>query len=106
MRDEHTYGQKRSEKVRKGRTKVIYKGTFISKQSLYLKLKGKHMSDEYLIEDEITFDSTFLLLMLTRIETPNYTSHFVDMMPIRKAKLHFAPRICDKNHHWEQLFSI
>jgi hypothetical protein len=31
VKDEHTYGKKMA---RKGRTKVIYKGTFISKQSL------------------------------------------------------------------------
>ena len=32
VKDEHTYGKKI---VRKGSTKVIYKGTFISKQSLF-----------------------------------------------------------------------
>ena len=32
MKDKHTYGKKMA---RKGRTKVIYKGTFISKQSLF-----------------------------------------------------------------------
>ena len=31
VKDEHTYGKK---VARKGRTEVIYKGTFISKQSL------------------------------------------------------------------------
>ena len=31
MKDDHTYGEKIA---RKGRTKIIYKGTFISKQSL------------------------------------------------------------------------
>ena len=31
VKDEHTYGIKMA---RKGRTKVIYKGTFVSKQSL------------------------------------------------------------------------
>ena len=31
VKDDHTYDKKM---VRKGRTKVIYKGTFISKQSL------------------------------------------------------------------------
>ena len=31
MKDKHTYGKKMA---RKGRTKVIYKGTFISDQSL------------------------------------------------------------------------
>ena len=31
MKDEHTYGEKMA---RNGRTKVIYKGTFISNQSL------------------------------------------------------------------------
>ena len=33
VKDEHTYGKKMA---RKGRTKVIYKGTFVSKQSLYI----------------------------------------------------------------------
>ena len=32
MKDEHTYGEKMP---RKGRTKVIYKGTFISDRSLF-----------------------------------------------------------------------
>ena len=31
VKDEHTYGEKMA---RKNRTKVIYKGTFVSKQSL------------------------------------------------------------------------
>jgi hypothetical protein len=31
VKDEHTYGKKMA---RKGHTKVIYKGTFVSKQSL------------------------------------------------------------------------
>ena len=31
MKDKHTYGKKMA---RQGRTKVIYKGTFVSKQSL------------------------------------------------------------------------
>ena len=35
MKDEHTYGQKMA---RKGRTKVIYKGTFISIQTLSLEI--------------------------------------------------------------------
>ena len=35
MKDKHIYGEKMA---RKGRTKVIYKGTFISKQSLFLDL--------------------------------------------------------------------
>ena len=33
VKDKHTYGKKMA---RKGRTKVIYKGTFISKQSLLI----------------------------------------------------------------------
>ena len=38
MKDEHTYGEKIA---RYGRTKVIYKGTFISKQSLLYKIHQK-----------------------------------------------------------------
>ena len=34
VKDKHTYGEKMA---RKGRTKVIYKGTFISKQSIVIK---------------------------------------------------------------------
>ena len=41
MKDEHTYGKKI---VRKGRTKVIYKGTFISKQSLCYPLSVKRLT--------------------------------------------------------------
>jgi hypothetical protein len=39
VKDEHTYGQKMA---RKGRTKVIYNGTFISKQSLCSENHQKH----------------------------------------------------------------
>ena len=35
VKDEHTYGKKMA---RKGRTKVIYKGTFASKQSLNIQV--------------------------------------------------------------------
>ena len=48
MKDEHTYGKKMA---RKGRTKVIYKGTFISKQSLergtYHLQKGNISDDKF-----------------------------------------------------------
>ena len=35
VKDEHTYGKNMA---RKGRTKVIYKGTFVSKQSLQFQM--------------------------------------------------------------------
>jgi hypothetical protein len=37
VEDKHTYGKKMA---RKGRTKVIYKGTFVSIQTLLSKIEG------------------------------------------------------------------
>ena len=55
MKDEHTYGKKMA---REGRTKVIYKGTFVSKQSLGMFLKLIYMLQvkrKFWVENQATF---------------------------------------------------
>ena len=57
VKDEHTYGEKMA---RKGRTKIIYKGTFISKQSLYVCIS-------HLFGTSILITVNFKILVLRRV---------------------------------------
>ena len=63
MNDKHTYGKKMA---RKGRTKVICKGTFISKQSLLSKHKNHDWAIFVAFSDKPNFRKHY-----KRIETKN-----------------------------------
>ena len=68
MKDEHTYGKKMD---RKGRKKVIYKGTFISNRSLdtlQIFTNGLHKDClETNVPLQMTFVRPFLAIFLTDV---------------------------------------